>query len=143
LAAVGIAGHEVGHAIQHSRRYIPMYIRSALVPLCTAGSLLGQLALGVGVFLAFSGFWLGKWMLLAGIAGFVVVFLFSLVTLPVEFNASKRALAILTDRGLVDADEVPAVKGVLDAAALTYVASAVSILGTLLQLLFLFNRSRD
>ncbi|MBV8879203.1 MAG: zinc metallopeptidase [Planctomycetaceae bacterium] len=143
LAAVGIAGHEVGHAIQHARRYVPMYLRSALVPLCTAGSILGQLALGFGVFLAFAGFALGKWMLLAGIAGFMVVFLFSIVTLPVEFNASKRALAILTNRGLIDAEEVPAVKGVLDAAALTYVASAVSILGTLLQLVFLFNRSRD
>ena len=143
LAAVGIAGHEVGHAIQHAHHYVPMYLRSALVPLCTVGSVVGQLALGIGVFLAFSGFWLGKWMLLAGIAGFAIVFLFSLVTLPVEFNASKRALAILTSRGLVDVDELPAVKGVLDAAALTYVASAVSILGTLLQLLFIFNRSRD
>jgi len=143
LAAVGIAGHEVGHAIQHAQRYVPMYIRSALVPFCTVGSVLGQLALGIGVLLAFSGFWLGQWMLLAGIAGFAIVLLFSLVTLPVEFNASKRAMAILTNRGMIDPDELPAVKGVLDAAALTYVASAVSILGTLLQLLFLFNRSRD
>jgi len=143
LAAVGIAGHEVGHAIQHARRYVPMYIRSALVPLCTVGSVVGQLALGIGVLLAFSGFWLGRWMLLAGIIGFAVVLLFSLVTLPVEFNASKRAMAILTTRGMIDSDELPAVKGVLDAAALTYVASAVSILGTLLQLVFLFNRSRD
>ena len=82
-------------------------------------------------------------MLLAGIAGFAIVLLFSLVTLPVEFNASKRAMAILTSREMIDPDELPAVKGVLDAAALTYVASAVSILGTLLQLIFIFNRSRD
>jgi Zn-dependent membrane protease YugP len=143
LAAVGIAGHEVGHAIQHARHYAPLYLRSALVPLCTAGSALGQLALGVGVFLAFSGYALGKWMLLGGIAGFTLVFLFTLITLPVEFNASKRALAILSDRGLVDADELPDVKRVLDAAALTYVASAVSVLGTLLQLIFVYNRSRD
>ncbi len=143
LAAVGIAAHEVGHAIQHSRKYAPLYLRSALVPLCTVGSALGQLALGVGVFLSFSGFALGKWMLLGGIAGFSLVFLFTLITLPVEFNASKRALAILSDRGLVDADELPEVKGVLDAAALTYVASAVSVLGTLLQLIFVYNRSRD
>jgi hypothetical protein len=104
---------------------------------------LGQLALGFGVLLAFAGFALGKYMLLAGIFGFVLVFVFSLLTLPVEFNASKRALRILRSNGLVDADELPAVKGVLDAAALTYVASAVSVLGTLLQLLFLYNRSRD
>ncbi|HLY11484.1 MAG TPA: zinc metallopeptidase [Planctomycetota bacterium] len=143
LAAVGIAGHEVGHAIQHAQHYVPMYLRSALVPLHTVGSILGQLALGVGAFLAFYGFWIGKWMLLGGIVGFAIVFLFSLVTLPVEFNASRRALEILTHRGLIDRDEVPEVKGVLDAAALTYVAGAVSILGTLLQLIFLFNRSRD
>lgn len=143
LAAVGIAAHEVGHAIQHARRYAPMYLRSALVPLCTVGSVLGQVAMGIGVFLAFAGFALGQWILLAGIAGFSLVFLFTLVTLPVEFNASKRALAILSDRGLVTADEAPEVKRVLDAAALTYVASAVSVLGTLLQLVFLYNRSRD
>lgn len=143
LAAVGIAGHEVGHAIQHARRYGPMYVRSALVPLHTAGSILGQLALGVGAFLAIYGFRIGQWMLLGGIVGFAIVFLFSLVTLPVEFNASRRAMAILANRGLVDPDEMPAVKSVLDAAALTYVAAAVSILGTLLQLIFLFNRSRD
>lgn len=143
LAAVGIAGHEVGHAIQHARRYVPMYLRSALVPFHTIGSILGQLALGIGAFLAVYGLWIGKWMLLAGIAGFSIVFLFSLVTLPVEFNASRRAMAILVNRGLVDRDEMPAVKGVLDAAALTYVASAVSILGTLLQMIFLFNRTRD
>jgi uncharacterized protein len=143
LAAVGIAAHEVGHAIQHSRKYVPMYLRSALVPLCTVGSVLGQVAMGIGVLLAFMGFVLGQWILLAGIAGFALVFLFTIVTLPVEFNASKRALAILSDRGLVTADELPEVKGVLDAAALTYVASAVSVLGTLLQLVFLYNRSRD
>jgi Zn-dependent membrane protease YugP len=143
LAAVGVAAHEVGHAIQHSRHYIPMYLRSALVPLCTVGSVLGQLALGIGVLLAFSGFALGQYLLLGGIAGFALVFLFSLVTLPVEFNASKRALKILRSNGLVDADELPEVKGVLDAAALTYDASAVSVLGTLLQLVFLYNRTRD
>jgi Zn-dependent membrane protease YugP len=120
-----------------------MYLRSALVPLCTVGSVLGQLALGIGVLLAFSGFALGQYLLLGGIAGFALVFLFSLVTLPVEFNASKRALKILRSNGLVDADELPEVKGVLDAAALTYVASAVSVLGTLLQLVFLYNRTRD
>jgi len=143
LAAVGIAGHEVGHAIQHARHYAPMYLRSALLPLCNVGGVLGQLAMGIGVLLAYMGFALGQWMLLGGIIGFSIVFLFTLVTLPVEFNASKRALAILSNRGLVTADELPEVKGVLDAAALTYVASAVSVLGTLLQLVFIYNRSRD
>jgi len=143
LAAVGVAAHEAGHAIQHARRYVPMYLRTALVPLTTVGSVLGQIALGVGVFLAFMGFMLGQWMILAGIAGFAVVFLFSLVTLPVEFNASRRARAALARHGLVDRDEMGEVKGVLDAAALTYVASTVAVLGTLLQLLYVYNRSRD
>jgi Zn-dependent membrane protease YugP len=120
-----------------------MYLRSALVPLTTVGSVLGQIALGVGVFLAFMGFMLGQWMILAGIAGFALVFLFSLVTLPVEFNASRRARAALARYGLVDRDEMAEVKGVLDAAALTYVASTVAVLGTLLQLLYVYNRTRD
>lgn len=143
LAAVGIAAHETGHAVQHARRYVPMYLRSALVPLCSVGSVLGQLAVGFGVFLAFMGFALGRWMLLAGIIGYALVFLFTLVTLPVEFNASARARAALAGHGLVDRDEMVEVKRVLDAAALTYVAATVSVLGTLLQLLFLYNRSRD
>lgn len=142
LAAVGVAAHEAGHAIQHARRYVPMYIRSALVPLTTFGSVLGQIALGVGVLLAFMGFLLGKWILLAGIIGYALVFLFTLVTLPVEFNASKRARAALVQHGLVDRDEMVEVKGVLDAAALTYVASTVSVLGALLQMLYVYNRAR-
>ena len=143
LAAVGVAAHEAGHAIQHARRYAPMYLRTALVPLTTVGSVVGQIALGIGVILAFMGFLIGQWMVLAGIAGFALVFLFSLVTLPVEFNASRRARAALAGHGLVDADEMREVKGVLDAAALSYVASTVAVLGTLLQLLFIYNRSRD
>jgi Zn-dependent membrane protease YugP len=143
LAAVGIAAHEAGHAIQHHRRYLPMYFRSALVPLTSIGSMMGQLALGIGVFLAFMGFMLGKWMVLAGILGLTVVFLFTLVTLPVEFNASRRAKLALVNHGLIDRDELAEVKDVLDAAALTYVAATVSTLGALLQLLYIFNRSRD
>jgi|SRR6185295_2162258 Zn-dependent membrane protease YugP len=143
LAAVGVAAHEAGHAIQHARRYVPMYLRTALVPLTTVGSVLGQIALGFGALLAILGFALGQWMVLAGIAGFAVVFLFSLVTLPVEFNASRRARAALVEHGLVDPDEMTEVKSVLDAAALTYVASTVAVLGVLLQLLYIYNRSRD
>ena len=143
LAAVGVAAHEAGHAIQHARRYVPMYLRSALVPLTTVGSVLGQIALGFGALLAIMGFALGQWMVLAGIAGFAVVFLFSIVTLPVEFNASRRARAALAQHGLVDREEMREVKGVLDAAALTYVASTVAVLGVLLQLLYIYNRSRD
>jgi uncharacterized protein len=142
LAAVGVAAHEAGHAIQHARRYVPMYVRSALVPLTMFGSVLGQIALGLGVLLVFMGLTFGKWILLAGIIGYAIVFLFTLVTLPVEFNASRRARAALVDHGLIDVDEMPAVKGVLDAAALTYVASTVSVLGSLLQMLYVYNRQR-
>jgi len=143
LAAVGVAAHEVGHAIPHARHYGPLNLRTALMPLFTVGSVLGQLAMGFGVFLAFYGFAVGQWMLLGGIAGFSLVLLFSLITLPVEFNASRRALRILSEGGYLASDELPAVKGVLNAAALTYVAAAVSVLGTLLQMIFLYNRARD
>jgi Zn-dependent membrane protease YugP len=142
LAAVGVAAHEVGHAIQHARHYGPLNLRTALMPLFTVGSVLGQLAMGVGVFLAFYGFAIGQWMLLGGIAGFSMVLLFALITLPVEFNASRRALRILSTGGWLASDELPAVQGVLNAAALTYVASAVSVLGTLLQMIFLYDRGR-
>jgi len=143
LAAVGVAAHEVGHAIQHARHYSPLYLRTALMPLFTVGSVLGQLAMGVGVFLAFYGFAVGQWMLLGGVAGFSLVLLFSLITLPVEFNASRRALRILSEGGYLASDELPAVRGVLNAAALTYVAAAVSVLGTLLQMIFLYDSTRD
>ena len=82
-------------------------------------------------------------MLLGGIAGFSLVLLFSLITLPVEFDASRRALRILSEGGYLASDEMPAVKGVLNAAALTYVAAAVAVLGTLLQMIYLYNRARD
>lgn len=137
LAAVGVAAHEVGHAIQDSRRYFPMKVRSALVPVVQIGSFLGQIAILGGLFLAYSG--LGQTLLFAGILGYVAMFLFAVVTLPVEFDASRRALRVLADGGLVAPDEMPEVRNVLNAAGLTYVASAVSILGTLLHLIFIYN----
>jgi len=143
LAAVGIAAHEAGHAIQHARRYVPMYLRTALVPLTTVGSVLGQIALGVGIFLAFMGFMLGQWMILAGIAGFAVVFLFSLVTLPVEFNASRRAKQLLVETGIVVGHEMGPINSVLNAAALTYVAATLQSIMVLAYYLFRFNQSRD
>lgn len=139
LAAVGVSAHEAGHAVQDARRYAPLKIRSALVPVCTVGSFLGQIAILLGLFLAYSG--LGRTLLFAGILGYAAVFLFTLVTLPVEFDASRRALRALADGGLVAPDEMPEVRNVLSAAALTYVASAVSVLATLLHLLFIYNRS--
>jgi Zn-dependent membrane protease YugP len=141
LAAVGVAAHEVGHAIQDARHYFPMKVRSALVPAVQVGSFLGQIAILGGLFFAYSG--LGHTLLLAGILGYVAIFLFALVTLPVEFDASRRALRVLADGGLVAPDEMPEVRKVLTAAGLTYVASAVSVLATLLHLIFIYGATRD
>jgi hypothetical protein len=143
LAAVGVAAHEVGHAIQHARGYLPLMLRSALVPLCTVGSWVGWFAMAFGLFLVYVAPHLGRTVLFWGILGYSVVFLFTLVTLPVEYNASSRALAVLTEHRIVDADELPEVKRMLDAAALTYVAAAVTTLLNLLYLISLFNRTRD
>lgn len=143
LAAVGVAAHEVGHAIQHARGYLPLMARSALVPLCQVGGFVAQLAILGGLVLMAASPILGRTLLLGAVLGYAAVFLFTLVTLPVEFNASSRALRVLADRGIVDDDELPEVKRVLDAAALTYVAGAVSVLGTLLYALSLYGRARE
>jgi len=143
LAAVGVAAHEVGHALQHARGYLPLMMRSALVPLTQIGSWIAQLALLGGLFLMYSAPHLGKTFLFWAILGYAAVFLFTLVTVPVEYNASKRALAVIADRGIVTADEIPEVKRVLDAAALTYVAGLVSALGMLLYAVHLFGRASD
>jgi Zn-dependent membrane protease YugP len=140
LAAVGVAAHEVGHAIQHAHGYAPLQLRSVLVPVCTVGSWIGQLALLFGGFLAFTSPVLGRTVLFWGILGYSAVFLFTLVTLPVEFNASSRALRVLADHGILDEDEIPEVKTVLGAAGWTYVAASVQVLLVLLYLLELFNR---
>jgi len=141
LAAVGVAAHEVGHAIQHARGYLPLQMRSVLVPLCQLGSWVGQFAVIGGLILMYAAPALGRTFLFWGILGYVAVFLFTLVTVPVEYDASRRAMNVLVDRGLISAEELPEVKNVLGAAALTYVASAVSVLGTLLHLILIYNGS--
>lgn len=138
LAAAGVAAHEVGHALQHARGYFPLQIRSVLVPLTVAGQWIGQIAMLLGLLFAFLG--IGKTFLGLAILGYGLVFLFTLVTLPVEFNASSRALAVLAGHGILDDDEVGEAKKVLDAAALTYVASAVQVLLVLLYLISHFTR---
>lgn len=140
LAAAGVSAHEVGHAIQHARGYVPLMIRSALVPVTQIGSWIGQIAMLLGVVFAFTG--MGTTLLGIAILGYAAVFAFTLITLPVEFNASSRALAILADQGILAPDELPEAKRVLDAAALTYVASTVQVLLVLVYLIMLFNRSR-
>jgi Zn-dependent membrane protease YugP len=130
VAAIGVATHEAGHAIQHARNYAPLWVRSALVPTANIGSSIGYMVMLFGLFLA------SQNMVLIGAVLFSAVLLFQVVTLPVEFNASNRAKALVLEHGIVTMDERRGVDAVLNAAALTYVAAAVSTLLTLLYFLF-------
>lgn len=130
IAAVGIAAHEAGHALQHARNYLPLYFRSAIVPMASAGSGLGMILMCVGLAIAMKG------LVLVGAILFSGVLLFQLVTLPVEFDATARAKRLLVSEGIISPYEREGVDSVLNAAALTYVAAAVSTLLTLLYFLF-------
>lgn len=132
LASLGVAAHEAGHAIQHATSYGPLRFRSWVVRPAMIGSNLGTVLAGVGLVVQSTGLvWLGVIL-------FSAFVLFTLVTLPVEFDASNRAVLALESGGLIDADEVPGTQAVLRAAALTYVAAAVS---AILQLLYFLIRS--
>ena len=133
LAALGVAAHEAGHAIQDARNYKPMRIRQTLVPVATIGQSLWFLPVVLGLLMGITG------LVNVGLILFAAIVLFQLVTLPVEFDASKRALASLDRQGLLAADEMPGAKAVLNAAALTYVAGFVASLG---QLIYFFALSR-
>jgi hypothetical protein len=130
LAAVGVAAHEAGHAIQHSTHYAPLWWRSALVPTANIGSSLGYMGMMFGLMMASTN------LVVIGALLFSAVVLFQLVTLPVEFDASARAKKVLVEQGIVSSAEREGVDRVLNAAALTYVAAAVSSLLTLLYFLF-------
>lgn len=132
VAAIGVACHEAGHAIQHAQHYAPLWVRSLLVPTAKIGSTLGYLGMAIGLGLQSQG--------LVGIGAvlFGCVLLFQVVTLPVEFDASARAKKLAFEHGIVSQSERPGVSAVLNAAALTYVAAAVS---TLLTLLYFLLRS--
>lgn len=140
VAAVSVAAHEVGHCIQHDMQYAPLTIRSALVPVANFGSSLSWLFIFAGII---SG---GIPMLLnIGIIMFSAAVLFQIVTLPVEFNASKRALVCLENNGILYNDEIRSGKKVLNAAALTYVAAMLTAVLQLARLILLFGgrRGRD
>lgn len=128
LASLGIAAHEAGHAIQHATNYGPLALRSGLLPVAAFGTQFSFILILAGMLLA--PFY---WLAWAGLAFFAAAVLFQLITLPVEFDASRRARAILLNNGLVSSAEDPVVGKVLNAAALTYVAAAVT---ALLQLLY-------
>jgi len=129
LAAVGIAAHEAGHAIQHAQAYGPLKIRSLLVPTATIGSNLGYLVMILGLILA------SQNLVLVGAVLFSAVLVFQLVTLPVEFDASKRAKALVVEQGIVGASERTGMDKVLNAAAMTYVAAVATSAVTLLYFL--------
>lgn len=139
VAAVGVAAHECGHAIQHARGYAPLAFRSALVPVANLGSKLSWLFIILGIFLS-----MNQTLLYIGIIMFSAAVLFQIVTLPVEFNASGRALKLLKENGILMNDEVGKTRKVLAAAALTYVAAAATAILQLLRLILLFGgRDRD
>lgn len=141
VAAVGVAAHECGHAIQHNKAYAPLSIRSALVPVANFGSTLAWPLILIG--LLFSG-GSSNILITAGIICFSLAVLFQLVTLPVEINASRRAIRMLESTGTLGSSEIGGTKKVLSAAALTYVASAASAILQLLRLVILFGgRRRD
>lgn len=138
VAAIGVAAHECGHALQHNKGYAPLQIRTALVPAANIGSRLGIPIILLGVL-----FGMNQLFIQIGIWVFALAVLFQIVTLPVEFNASGRALRMLGDYGLMGSDETNGCRKVLSAAALTYVAAAASSILQLLRLILLFgNNSR-
>lgn len=136
VAAIGIAAHETGHAIQHQEGYWPLQARSAIVPVVQFGSFLGPLVFFAGLLLNLTSLaWVGV-LLFAGVA------VFALVTLPVEFDASRRAKALLQSYQFTSHDEQVGVNTVLDAAALTYVAGLAQALSTLLYYVFILTGGR-
>ena len=138
IAAIGGAAHECGHALQHNKGYAPLQIRSARVPASNIGSKLGIPSILLGVL-----FGMNQMFIQIGIWVFALAVLFQIVTLPVEFNASGRALRMLGDYGMMGSDETKGCRKVLGAAALTYVAAAASSVLQLLRLILLFgNNSR-
>ena len=138
IAAIGVAAHECGHAIQHAKKYMPLTVRNTIVPVVNIGSKLSWPMILIGLLFGVTGF------LDLGIVFFSFSLLFQLITLPVEFNASSRALKILRDSNMLYEEELKGAKKVLSAAAMTYVAAAIASLLSLLRLIILFGgRRRD
>ena len=137
VAAIGVAAHECGHALQHQEGYKPLTFRNMIVPVCNISQTTGWIAILLGLFIGKSSIsWLGVLLM-------SLMLLFQIVTLPVEFDASSRALSILNDRYLTE-DEYPGAKKMLTAAALTYVAAMLSTLLSLLRIvLMVMSRDRD
>lgn len=137
IAAAGVAAHEVGHAIQHSKSYAPLIIRNSIVPVVNFSSNLSWVILVLGLILSISP------LVKIGIILFSVTVIFQIITLPVEFDASHRAITILKSKGILYEDEVKGASKVLTAAALTYVAAAITSILQLVRLLVLNNNRND
>lgn len=138
LAAIGVAAHECGHAIQHQNSYLPLKLRGAFVPVANFGSMAAWPIIIIGLFMGGSQIFIDL-----GIILFSTAVIFQIITLPVEFNASNRAIARLGETGILHGDELKQSKKVLDAAALTYVAAAAATILQLLRLILLFGGGRN
>ncbi len=136
VAAIGVAAHECGHVLQHYNRYLPIRVRNAIVPVVNFGSNLSWPLILLGVLFGLTR------LVDVGIILFTLVLLFQIVTLPVEFNASKRAIGVIRDTGILYGDEITGAKKVLNAAALTYVAGVIATALQVLRLFLLFGRRR-
>ena len=136
VAAIGIACHEAGHAAQHAQDYKPIKIRNSILPVCNIGS-------SLGIPLALIGFWMGAELLMfAGLILYSFVAIFQLVTLPVELNASKRAIKVIEETNMLQEDEIGGAKKVLTVAAMTYIAALLVSVANLLRLILRFNRRK-
>ena len=145
VAAIGVAAHECGHAIQYKEDYMPMQIRAAIIPMTNFGSRLAVPLVIIGILLASlsqTGGTFGETIINIGLILYSLVVVFQLVTLPVEFNASNRAMKLITENGLLYEDEMPKARKVLTAAALTYVAALLVSVMSLLRLILRTNRRR-
>lgn len=136
VAAIGVAAHECGHVLQHYNGYLPIRVRNAIVPVVNFGSNLSWPLILLGVLFGLTN------LVDIGIILFTLVLLFQIVTLPVEFNASKRAIGVIRDTGILYGDEITGAKKVLNAAALTYVAGVIATALQVLRLFLLFGRRR-
>lgn len=139
VAAIGVAAHECGHAIQHATGYSPLKLRSTIYPVVNIGSRLAWPVIVVGLIVNSR---MGAPILMIGILLFSLSVIFSLVTLPVEFNASRRAVQVLRNSGMMSEQEISMVKKVLSAAAMTYVAASAAAILSLLRIILLSNRRR-
>lgn len=143
LAALGVAAHEAGHAIQDKEKYAPLVMRNGLVPLASVGGNLSMFVLIGGMVLMSTGALMGKWVFLVGIGLFSITVIFQLINLPVEFDASNRAKKLLVASGIVAEDELPEVRRVLSAAAMTYVAATLAAVLTLVYYIIRAQSSRQ